>query len=95
MSNLHHFNVMLDNQLVSGGLTRYGPEILDDGICYKKCNIRCPNHEFLNTLMLDFLAEYSQAGKWEKSMRKRIEMDHPVSNNSFDFISIIINIISF
>ena len=80
MSQLHSVNVELDNRMVEGGLTRYSPDHLDESaICYKKCNIRCPNHEYLNNLMMTFLEEYSRPGKWEQTMRDRIVNEYPVS----------------
>ena len=80
MSQLHALNVELDNRMVEAGLTRFDPEHFEKSdICYQMCNIQCPNHEFLNRLMKNFLAEYSQPGIWEKTMRDRIVSEIPVS----------------
>ena len=79
MADIHSTHVELDNRLVAGGLTKYSPDHSTESyICYRRCDIRCPNHVYLVDLIKEFFAEYSTPGDWELHMTKRIRDDFPV-----------------
>ena len=79
MADIHNSHVELDNRLVSEGLTQYNPDHFTESyICYRRCDLTCPNQVYLIDLIKEFFAEYSKPGEWETSMKRRVTEKDPV-----------------